>query len=307
MNQPTLRDKMYIIIVNWKLPDDTIECVQTLLKASAASRQILIVDNGSGDDSVEKLQAEFGDSVQILQSAENLGFAGGNNWAIEHALREGAEWVLLANNDTVVAPTFIAELSETVQNYRDYTIIAPLIFYYGQDSDLIWSLGGRLIPGTLATRQLLRNKPMPTDLPQLMPVDCMNACGLLIHRTVFEQIGVLDTSYFMYAEDVDFCWRARLVGVKLGCATRAHMWHKVSRSTGVNTPAYRYWSIANQIRFYRRYATLWQLPIMLAFTLLQCALMLVRDLFAGRVRIVPTVARAWVDGWFRKNLAQVSV
>lgn len=311
MNQPELCAKITCVIVNWRLPNDTIECVQTLRAAGAKLNQIIVVDNGSNDDSVEKIRSEFGDVIQLMESADNLGFAGGNNWAIERALDDGAEWILLANNDTVVSPTFFAELEQVTQTHPDYALIAPLIFYHEPEPETgpnrIWSLGGTLIPGTLATRRLLRNKAVPTTLPQFMPVDFLNACGLLIHRDVFNAIGLFDLKYFMYAEDVDFCWRAQLAGFKLGCATRAHMWHKVSRSTGVNHPAYRYWTIANQIRFYRQYATMWQLPVMFAFTLLQVGMMFVRDLLAGRFKIVQTVGRAWFDGWFRRDLAQVTL
>lgn len=313
MNENAFLDKLFTIVVNWKLPSDTIDCVQSLFDANATDGQILVVDNGSGDDSVERIKNAFGNRIQLLESDTNLGFAGGNNWAIEQALTQGAEWILLANNDTVVAPTFFNELKKSTNLYPDYLLIAPLIFYYETKMEentageqqphkgIIWSLGDKLVPGTLATRGLFRNKPLPEKLPDFIDVDFLNACGLLIHRDVFDQIGTFDQSYFMYAEDVDLCWRAQLAGFKLGCATRAHMWHKVTRSTGINHPAYRYWRISNQIRFYRQYATFWQKPIMFCFTILHIGKSVSVDILAGRFQIIPPVVRAWFDGWFRKK------
>lgn len=317
MNGSTFLDKTYTIVVNWKLPSDTIDCVQTLFDAGAVDGQILVVDNGSGDDSVEQLKLALGNRIQLLESDKNLGFAGGNNWAIEYALAQGAEWILLANNDTVVAPTFFDELKRAVAQHPDCSLIAPLILYHGSEygtkmeagatgkqqdrRETIWSLGDKLIPGTLATRGLLRNQPLPHELPAFIEVDFLNACGLLIHRDVFEQIGTFDLSYFMYAEDVDLCWRARIAGFKLGCATRAHMWHKITRSTGVNHPAYRYWRTSNQIRFYRQYATFWQKPIMFCFTILHIGMSIGKDTLAGRFQIIRPSVRAWFDGWFRKK------
>lgn len=323
MEQRTFLEQTYSIVVNWNLPRDTIESVQSLFDAGAMHGHVIVVDNGSADDSVERLRSRFGDQIQLLESNENLGFAGGNNWAIEHALAQGAGWILLANNDTLVASTFFSELANATRHHPDYSLIAPLILYHervndeecvhdeerGHDeqksAEIIWSLGDRLVPGTLATRGLFRNQPVPEELAAFVEVDFLNACGLLIRRDVFEQIGVFDLSYFMYAEDVDLCWRANLAGFKLGCATRARMWHKVTRSTGVNHPSYRYWSISNQIRFYRQYATIWQRPIMFCFTILHGFRTILLDILAGRFRIAQTVVRAWFDGWFRNSTAKV--
>jgi len=318
MNGSTSLDKTYTIVVNWKLPGDTIDCLQSLFDAGAVDGQILVVDNGSGDDSVEQLTAAFGNRIQLLESDKNLGFAGGNNWAIEQALAQGAEWILLANNDTVVASSFFDELRSAVTQHPDCSLIAPLILHYSDAKmeagtveaqqnrqETIWSLGDKLIPGTLATRGVLRNQPLPDELPAFVEVDFLNACGLLIHRDVFEQVGTFDLSYFMYAEDVDLCWRAQVAGFKLGCATRARMWHKVTRSTGVNHPAYRYWRTSNQIRFYRQYATFWQKPIMFCFTILHVGMSISKDILAGQFQIIPPIVRAWFDGWFRKKPVDV--
>jgi len=321
MDKSTFLEQTYTVVVNWNLPRDTIDSVQSLFEAGAMHGQVIVVDNGSADDSVEQFRSRFGDQIQLLESEENLGFAGGNNWAIEHALAQGAEWILLANNDTLVAPTFFSELANAVQQHPSYSLIAPLILYYKSKREkenkrecldeqqmgieTIWSLGDRLVPGTLATRGLFRNQPVPQDLPTFVAVNFLNACGLLIQRDVFEQIGVFDLSYFMYAEDVDLCWRANLAGFKLGCATRARMWHKVTRSTGVNHPNYRYWSVSNQIRFYRQYATIWQRPIMFCFTILHGGRTILLDILAGRFRIAQTVVRAWFDGWFRNDAAKI--
>jgi GT2 family glycosyltransferase len=119
-----------------------------------------------------------------------------------------------------------------------------------------------------------------------------------VQREVLEQIGLFDARFFMYAEDADFCWRARRAGFRLGCCTEARMWHKVSRSTGVYHPQARYWRISNQILFYRRYANAWQRPLIFSFTFLRSAYLAVGDLLHGRSRLAQRTVRAWADGWF---------
>lgn len=292
---------IYPIIVNWNLATETIPCIESLLTAGAAPGQIVVVDNGSQDDSVAQLTARFGQQIHVIAQPTNLGFAGGNNLGIQWALDAGAQWVLLVNNDTVVAPTFFQDLLAAAAQHPAHQIIGPLILYYGEPNR-IWSLGDRLIPGTLITRRLWHDVLMPEALPAFIEVDFLNACCVLIQRTVFEKIGLLNATYFMYGEDVDFCWRARRAGIQLGCATQARIWHKVSRSTGVYHPQARYWRISNQIRVYRQYAQRWQLPLMFGFTLVRSLALAALDLWQKRTMLALQTLRAWRDGWWRNGI-----
>jgi len=292
---------IYPIIVNWNLATETIPCIESLLVAGAPAGQIVVVDNGSQDDSIAQLTQRFGQQIHLISHPTNLGFAGGNNIGIEYALHAGAEWVLLINNDTVVAPNFLRELLQVVIDHPTHQIIGPLILYFDEPTR-IWSLGDRLIPGTLITRRLWHDSQVPTALATFIEVDFLNACSMLIHRTVFETIGLLNANYFMYAEDVDFCWRARRAGIKLGCATAARIWHKVSRSTGIYHPQARYWRISNQIRVYRTYARRWQVPMMFGFTLVRSLKLAVVDLLQNRTALAVQTLRAWYDGWWKNGI-----
>ena len=292
---------IYPIIVNWNLASETIPCVESLLAVGIPAGQMIVVDSGSQDDSVAHLTARFGNQIQLISHPTNLGFAGGNNIGIDVALQAGAEWVLLVNNDTVVAPTFLQALDQAIVQQPDYRIIGPLILYFNEPNR-IWSLGDRLVPGTLITRRLWHDEPVPADLAPFIPVDFLNACCLLIHHTVFEKIGLLNANYFMYAEDVDFCWRARRAGLNLGCATTARIWHKVSRSTGIYHPQARYWRISNQIMVYRAHARRWQLPLMFGFTLIRSLKLATVDLLQKRTLLAQETLRAWRDGWWRDGI-----
>jgi hypothetical protein len=201
-------DFLYSVLVNWNLKDDTLACVESLLAAGAIPGQVVVVDNGSTDGSPQALHERFGSAVHVIESGQNLGFGGGANLGIRYALDRGAQWIFLLNNDTVVAPTLFAAFQQVNTAATGFSILAPLILYHDAP-DKIWYLGDRLVPTSLITYSLQRDRKDRGQLPALASVDFVCSCGMLIKRDVFATIGLLDPRFFMYADEVDFCWRAR--------------------------------------------------------------------------------------------------
>src|SRR5262245_21225912 len=117
-------------MVNWNLKQDTLDCVASLFAAGALAGQVIVVDNGSIDGSVQALQQRFGAAVQVIESGHNLGFAGGCNLGLAYALERQAKWVFILNNDTVVDPALFAEWERAASSGAGYAIIAPLILYF---------------------------------------------------------------------------------------------------------------------------------------------------------------------------------
>jgi hypothetical protein len=244
-------DPLYVIILNWNLADETIACVESVQASTAEPVHILVVDNGSTDDSLARLRARFGQSIALLPLADNLGFAGGVNAGIQAALAAGAAAVLLLNNDTVIDPTMIAQLAAVQRQQPQAALLAPVIYYHAAPQH-IWRLADREyrwlpLPLALGARALERAGAEP------LRVDYVTACGVLVRRAVFEQIGLFDTSYFMYFEDADFCRRARNAGFQIWCVPLARMWHKVSLSARKDKPGSRYAMAWGRARFYRHH------------------------------------------------------
>jgi GT2 family glycosyltransferase len=289
---------LYAIVVNWNLQQDTVICLESLIAAGVPVERIIVVDNGSTDGSVGVLRERFGASLPLIESRENLGFARGNNLGLGYALDHGAHWILLVNNDTHVAPTFLSELTWAVESGEQFAIYSPLILYH-DSPNRIWYLGDRLVPGLLFTYSLSRNQNDCAEWPALLPVDFVTGCGMLIRRQVFEKVGLFDPQLFMYAEDVDFCWRARQAGFRLAAAPRAKMWHKVATSSNRDRPMSRYLRMRNQNRFYRVYARGLQLPVMCGLSALRAAFIALTDLARGRQALIRPLARGWIDGWRR--------
>jgi GT2 family glycosyltransferase len=292
-----------IIVVNWNLKDDTRECIESLLNGGASLNQIIIVDNGSTDGSISALRNYYKNSIYIIDAKENLGYAAGANLGIEYALSRDYKWLLLLNNDTLVATDFINEMHNAVLNKTDYSIFAPIILYQNNPTT-IWYLGNRLIGSTLLTTDMYKNRKVDQSLPTLIPTDFTNGCAMMVSRTVFEKIGLFNAKLFMYGEEVDFCWRARLAGFKFACFTSARIWHKISKSSQKMAPQARYLQIRNQIYFYRRYSQGTQKLVYFGFTLFRTILICISDLLKRQFQLIIPSVHGLLNGWFNRSIVQ---
>jgi GT2 family glycosyltransferase len=293
----SMTDDILIVLVNWNLKDDTLDCIDSLLNAGIQPGQIIVVDQGSTDGSVEGFKARFNSSIHIIENNQNLGYADGVNHGAVHALEMGAEWVMVMNNDTIVSPDLFEKLTLTAQQYPQYSILAPLILYH-EDPERIWFFGDRLIPGTLATYSLYKEDLATEKLPKISSVDFISGCGMMIRSDIFREVGYFDTSFFMYGEEVDFCQRVRQAGFKLASVSGAKMWHKVSLSSKRDRPKSRYYQIRNQIWFYRKHASIPQKPLMFIFSLIRSSWIGVKDLYYLRSKLISPLLKGWFEGWF---------
>jgi GT2 family glycosyltransferase len=286
-----------VVIVNWNLPEDTIACVRSLLEDGFSPEQILVVDNGSTDGSLDRIGGAFSPPPQLLRSERNRGFAGGNNLGIDRLLQQSTQWVWLLNNDTIVPPGTRVELERATVEHPDYALLSPLILYH-DEPERVWSVGNTVRWGTLLTRDPHKDKPIMAGMPHLVEVDSLTGCALLVRSDVFARIGLLDEAYFMYAEDGDFCLRARRAGFRLACWTSARILHKVARSSGSGTPTNIRWRGESSARMFRLHQSRWQSPVHFLFSLARTLLHSVRNLLGGRGAAALAWWQGWWAGWF---------
>lgn len=294
-------EPLYVIVLNWNLPGDTIACVRSLQRGLSAGSAIIIVDNASSDDSLRQFGEVFGDQVMVVALESNRGFAGGMNAGIEAALQAGAGSVLLLNNDTIADADMIPRLREAAVTLPRAGILGPAIYYYDAPARL-WQAGTRRsallpVPVNLGGAALRRARGRP------LRVDAVTGCAMLVRREVFSRIGPLDSRYAMYYEDADFCYRARGAGFEIWCVPRARMWHRVSlsaRQVPQTTRAIAAWGRA---RFYRQYPHGPFPGLTLAFLLAQAALGAARDYARGDAALARLRWRATLDGYALRPLS----
>ena len=290
---------LFIVIVNYNLKDDTIECIDSYLNSGAELDHIIIVDNASSDGSVDALVERYGPDLMIIQAAENRGYPHALNLGIPKALERGAQWVLLSNNDVIVDKKLLSELEKSSLTDPRVGLIGPLILYY-EAPEIIWFLGHRIIPGTLIGVGFYRGKHVSDKLPPYVPTDMVHGCVMAVKRDVFETIGLFDDSQLIYGDDPDFCWRAKQKGFSAIGATRAKVWHKISLTMNIQKPRTRYLRIRNTIFFYRRYSRGLTYIIMVTFTFFRGIAMSIRDLLKRHTELIPPLWYGWWDGWLGK-------
>ncbi|MEW5868450.1 MAG: glycosyltransferase family 2 protein [Chloroflexota bacterium] len=243
--------KVFIVILNWNQRNDTLECLQSLKQLIYPNFEIVIVDNGSTDDSVKEFHSNY-PNLQIISLSENRGCAGGRNAGLRFALANEAEYILFLDNDTIVDPEFLTKLVEAGQDDTSVGILGPKIFYY-DDPHRIWTAGA-LIDWKTGYSTSIGNGELDSEkYRSLREVDFVAGCALLAKAHVFTDIGEFDEDYFIYFEETDWCARARKAGHKILFIPGAVLWHKESKSLGgASSPKKLYYLTRNQILFIRK-------------------------------------------------------
>lgn len=252
----TVKSSVSIIILNWNGWKYTQACLESLLKAGFPESDIIIVDNASIDDSRSNIKKSF-ESVQLIENKINEGFTGGNNAGIRYALAHGYEYILLLNNDTVVAPGFWQLLVEEMKKSDKLAAIQPIIYYMEPESQ-IWNAGGNYhswLGYSQTNLQAFDKNPYPTEW--------ITGCAIMVRAAILEEIGLLDSSYFAYFEDVDWSLRMRRRGYDLKVHPQAVIYHEAgaasksenSGAEGNLDPKVHFLNVRNQIFQLRKYCT----------------------------------------------------
>jgi GT2 family glycosyltransferase len=284
-----------VVVLNWNLKDDLAECLASLERMTYPDTGVVVVDNASDDGSVEMVQAQF-PAVHLIANDCNLGFAGGNNVGLRHALGQGAECVFMLNNDTVIAPDMLARLVNVMLAQPSLGIVGPKILYHGTE-DRVWYLGhrrSRWLPVPHRVNLRLGERPRG---PTWFEVDYVSGCGMLIRREVLEEVGLLDEGLFMHYEDADYCRRAQEAGYRLACVPGARMWHKVSQSSRREAAAVRRAKARNRVLFYRKHPHGPHPWLTAAFVLASAGTIMARDLLRGDVALIRPHVQGLYEGF----------
>jgi GT2 family glycosyltransferase len=278
-------NRVYVILVNWNSWGDTLECLESLLRLEYPEFRIVVCDNGSSDDSLDRIKtwAEYhavsciecqravaesgGDRtvdplLTLIRNGENLGFAGGNNVGILYGMSRGAvDYYWLLNNDTVVEPDSLTHLVARMQQNQTIGICGSTIRLY-HDRDRIQAMGGGYycrwigLPWHYGRFTQRRGKIDQQRAESRM--NYVEGASMLVSCQFLDSIGLLCEDYFLYFEEADWAIRA-IRRFTLGYASQSVVYHKVGSSIGTSSNPGRksytcdYYNIRNRLMFTRQF------------------------------------------------------
>lgn len=247
-----------IIVLNWNGWKDTIACLKSLYSLQETNFFVIVVDNGSSDNSIEEIdnflkvnrKAEFykvnevsgnlditgADYGKITNKTtflyclkQNYGFAKGNNIGIEFAKLLHPEFILLLNNDTEVEPDFLSKLISFSKSYPKYVALCPKIcFFY--DKNLIWNCGGKIWWG-FRKYYYARSKEDSIKEKEYLEISFVTGCALFFRTSMVENSKLLTERFFHGEEDFELSYRYKKLGYKMACVLGSKIYHKVGSST----------------------------------------------------------------------------
>lgn len=237
---------VYCVVVNWNGCSDTLACLASLREQDYPALRVVVVDNGSSDDSVARIQAEFPD-VTVIETGRNLGFPSGSNVGMRRALREGAAYVWQLNNDTFAPADSCSKLVARALQVPDAGIIGSVL-YFMQDPSRVQAWGG----GNL---NLWTGRATHFFAPAALgPTSYLTFASALMPREVLLKVGLLFEGFFMYWDDPDLALRVTAAGYRLAVAEDTAILHKEGGSAARRSPVIDRYATASALHFLRRHS-----------------------------------------------------
>lgn len=239
--------KVSIIILNWNGKNDTLECLESVKKIDYSNFEVIVVDNGSDDDSSVEIRKQFPD-ITVIETGKNLGFAEGNNVGIRHALRNGAEYIFLLNNDAVADQQILNAFLEAAQLYPDAGIFGAKIYYYSEPDKIQFAVA-KWVRETCYFDHIGEGEVDNEDkFEAYRETDFVMGCAFYFRKELIDKVGYLEPRFFLNYEETDWCFRARYSGYKCFFVPKAKVWHKGSVSLGGQaSPQYSYFMTRNEL------------------------------------------------------------
>jgi GT2 family glycosyltransferase len=246
MDGATTLPRLAVILLNWNQPEFTLACLKSLEKLDYPAYDVVVLDNGSHDGSVAAIRNEY-PHLTLIENGSNLGFAAGCNVGIWHALDHGADYVLLLNTDTEVAPDLLQRLVEAGESDPLIGALGAKIYYYDHHN-VIWSAGGTVDKYGRA-RHLCESQVDDGAECDIRDVDYVTGCAILVKRNVIKTVGAMDERFFTYFEETEWCARIRKAGFRVVYVPQARLWHKIQMAARASSRRYWYMMTRNRLLY----------------------------------------------------------
>ena len=260
--------KIFVIILNWNRKKDTLECLKSLARLNAIDFDLktVIIDNASSDDSVKVLSKLK--NLTLIENKDNFGFAQGNNVGIKYALKRGADYVLVLNNDTEFDKDLLVQLIKAAEKYKSGGAFSPKIYFAkgyefhknrykrAELGKVLWAAGGEIDWKNVYGKNIGVDEVDHGQYGKTREIDFASGACVLYRSDTLRKVGLYDERYFTYYEDVELSTRMAKKGWKIYYVPEAILWHKVAQSSGIGSSLNGYFITRNRMLFGMKYASL---------------------------------------------------
>ncbi len=241
-------EKIGVIVCNYNKEDYIIKCIRSILSSSVNNFDVYVVDNASTDCSVERIQKEFKNKVQLLVNKENRGGSGGFNTGLREALKKNYKYLLLFDNDIIIERHAIEELYYFLEAHENIGMVGSKV-YFMDYPERIWGYGGNINFEKYIQEDNYKNCIDDESIPELLYCDYVAACSLMVRTDVVRKIGVMPENNFIYWDDMEWGYRFNQAGYKVAVWGKSKIWHKAGGRNAGNT-FINYYMWRNRIRFF---------------------------------------------------------
>lgn len=242
-----MRVKVSIITVNYNGYDDTCALIESI-PLNDKSLEVIVVDNASRINEAEKISAKY-PLVKTIRSEQNLGFAGGNNLGIKEA---SGDYLFFINNDTYLKDFNISALIDRLNSSDEIGMVCPKIRFAWENNPIQFAGYTPLSRITLRNKAIGYNEQDKGQYNKAHPTPYAHGAAMMAKREAIEKVGVMPECYFLYYEELDWSMMFRRAGFQIWYEPACTVFHKESRSTGVNSPLKAYYITRNRLLFISR-------------------------------------------------------
>jgi len=299
-----MSDKIFVLTLNWNGQEFILDCLESIKNLNFPVNQLVVVDNASSDDSVEIIKSKFPD-IKIIENKLNLGYSRGFNKGIEFSIANGADFILIMNNDTVIDKNALGELVKTIKTDEKIGFVSGKVLEHNYPN-IIQTVGRKKdFIYLISETHIGAGEEDIGQYDNIAEYDYIDDVFLLVRKEVINEVGGYDDSFFLYYEETDWCSRVRKAGFRIVCNPSAKIWHKGSLSTGGGMNSVkRYWLSRNQYLFIMRNGNKFQrFYFTIRNILVTLPTLIISYSIKGRIDLLFSLIKGNVSGliWTLKN------
>lgn len=244
--------KIGIVVCNYNKENAVLDCIQSILESKFKDFDLYVVDNGSTDNSVKRIQENYPEGLVLIKNKENLGGSGGFNTGLREVYKRGYPYLMCVDNDALLDENAIGNLYKFLETHPEAGMAGAKV-YHLEDPDYVQQFGQEIDFKYFCTEALYFNEYEDGSMPEFIYTDSVAACSLMVKRCVIDKIGFMPEENFLYWDDTEWCYLCNLAGYKVASVGNAKALHAMGAKEEVNNTFPTYYAWRNWIVFFTKY------------------------------------------------------